>query len=84
VLPNSSSLTKLLVDAHIEELRRSAARSRTVRRAREDLLSPNRRLELPTTLPPAQPTNAPLGRRRRLVRIRNTVARMGDVSGCAS
>lgn len=83
MLPNSSSLTKLLVDAHIEELRRSAARSRTVRRAREDSLPPNRRLELPTTLSPAQPADAPLGRRR-LVRIRNTVARMGDVSGRAS
>ena len=83
MFPNSSSLTKLLVDAHIEELRRSVARSRTVRRARHDSPSPNRRLDVSTTLRPAQPIDAPLGRRR-LFRIRDAAARIGDVSGRVS
>jgi hypothetical protein len=58
VLPNSSSLTKLLVDAHIEELRRAAARSRTVRAARDDSRAPNRTLELPITIRAARPADA--------------------------
>jgi hypothetical protein len=59
VLPNSSSLTKLLVDAHIEELRRAAARSRMARTARDDSLPPNGSLELPITIRSARPADAP-------------------------
>jgi hypothetical protein len=58
VLPNSSSLTKLLVDAHIEDLQRAAARSRTARAARDDSLSPNGSLDLPITIRPARAADA--------------------------
>jgi hypothetical protein len=47
MLPNSPYLTKLLVDAHIEELRRASARSRLARAAIDDSARPVRSPELP-------------------------------------
>ena len=60
MLPNSSSLTKLLVDAHIEELRRAAARSPGCARRVHDCPPPERTSR--TDLAPVS--------RRRLRRIR--------------
>jgi hypothetical protein len=58
MLPNSPYLTKLLVDAHVEELRRAAARSRVARAATDAAPWPVGSLELPITIRPAQPADA--------------------------
>jgi hypothetical protein len=59
MLLNSPYLTKLLVDAHIDELRRAAARSRLPRAATADSLRPDGSLEHPITIRPARPADAP-------------------------
>jgi hypothetical protein len=59
MLPNSPYLTKLLVDAHVEELRRAAARSRLSGAATDDSLRPIGSLENPITIRPARPADAP-------------------------
>jgi hypothetical protein len=59
VLPNSSYLTKLLVDAHVEELRRTAARSRLARAATDDAVQPARSLERLITIRAARPADTP-------------------------
>jgi hypothetical protein len=51
MLPNSPYLTKMLLDGHVEELRRVAARSRWPRTAREDAPRPVGSHELPSTIP---------------------------------
>jgi hypothetical protein len=47
MFPNSTSLTKLLVDRHIEDLRRSAARARLARASTDDTAKTIRNLRRP-------------------------------------
>lgn len=62
-LPNSSYLMKLLVDAHVDDLRRAAARARLARAATEGSQRPTGGFELPITIRPARPADATALRR---------------------
>ena len=50
MVSNSSYLTKLLVEAHIDDLRRDAARAGLGRSAKEGSQRPSKRLRFPITL----------------------------------
>jgi hypothetical protein len=50
MLSNSSYLTQLLVEAHIDDLRRDAARAGLGRSAKEGSQRPSKRLQLPITI----------------------------------
>ena len=59
MFPNSQYLTKLLIDTHVEELRRAGARSRLARAATDDSPRPVRRPELPIAIRPARAAGGP-------------------------
>jgi hypothetical protein len=65
MLPNSTHLTKRLVDAHIEELRRAGARSRLARVPTDDSPRSAGTLELTITIRAARlPVGIRIRRRR--------------------
>jgi hypothetical protein len=57
MFPNSH-LTKLMAEAHVEDLRRAADRSRLARAAKDVSLRPVGNLEVPITIRPARPADA--------------------------
>jgi hypothetical protein len=63
MLTNSPYLMKLLVDAHVDDLRRAAASARLARVVTEEPHRPAGGPELPITIRPARPADAPALRR---------------------
>jgi hypothetical protein len=62
MLSNSTYLTKLLVDAHIDDLRRAAGRARLGRAATQRAQRPSQGPPLGVTIRSAAPAVAPLRR----------------------